>query len=125
MKGIRLLPAALVLAIIFYPIGVVYALLNAVREGSLSKIIGYLDKVCLRVALSIDTMGNTICMDMLNGWLRKQPGYEFGNYRETISRVLGKNEQTGTLTKAGRGLANVLNKIDPGHTQRAAKDSAP
>ncbi len=122
ITNLSLLLVALVLAILFFPIGVLVTILNAIREGSVSKIAGYLSKSLLSISLSLDTMGNTICRDLLNGWLRKQPGYEFGNYTETISRVLGKNEQTGTLTDAGRGLANLLNFIDKGHTERAAND---
>jgi len=42
-------------------------------------------------------------------------GYEFGNKKDTISRVLGINEFDGTLTKSGDLLCRFLNLIEKDH----------
>ncbi len=122
LSRLLLLLSAIVLAVIFFPIGIIVTIINAIREGSFSKFIGYISKSVLSIATAIDTMANTTCRDLLNGWMRKSSGYEFGNYRETISRVIGKNEELNTLTDAGRALNNFLNWIDTGHTKSAAED---
>ena len=115
-----LLLIALVLAVLFFPVGIVFTLIAATVTGSARKAIGYLSHSALSVALAIDMLGNTVCADLLNNTMRLPGGYSFGNYRETISLVLGKNKERGTLSKAGRWLADILNKIDPNHVERAA-----
>ena len=117
-----LLIIALILATIFFPIGVLFTLIEAARRGSIGKALGYLSNAATTLALSIDLMGNVIVRDLMNRALIKgESRYEFGNYRETISSVLGKNKALGTLTGSGRALANLLNRIDPGHVERAAQ----
>ncbi len=116
-----LLFAAIVLAVIFFPIGIAFTLFRAIQQGSISKAMGYLSKSALAIALSIDTLGNTVCRDLLDATLRKSGGYPFGSYWETISRVLGKNKGRSTLTATGRELAALLNRIDPEHVEDAAK----
>lgn len=42
--------------------------------------------------------------------------YKFGNIDETVSSVLGKNQNLGTLTKSGKWLNRLLSKFDPNHS---------
>ena len=44
------------------------------------------------------------------------PGYKFGDEDETISSVLGKNKLTKTLTKTGKTLDWILEKLDRNHS---------
>ena len=121
MKNLGLLLVAVMLAILFFPLGFFFTLIEAVNRGSVSKALGYLSNSAVTTALSIDLMGNVVVRDLMNRTLiHSEARYEFGNYRETISSVLGKNKALGTLTDAGRALANFLNWIDPGHVERAA-----
>ena len=46
----------------------------------------------------------------------------FGDERETISSVLGKNERDGTLTNAGRMLCWILNVLDKNHCKNSIKE---
>jgi hypothetical protein len=46
----------------------------------------------------------------------------FGNPDETISSVLGKNELKHTLTKLGKLIVWILNKIDFNHTKNAIEE---
>lgn len=41
--------------------------------------------------------------------------YKFGKEGETISEALQRNFELGTLTKKGKQLYNIINRIDPGH----------
>lgn len=41
--------------------------------------------------------------------------YKFGVDGETISSALGKNELNGTLTKDGKRLVSILNRIEKNH----------
>ncbi|SDE79750.1 hypothetical protein SAMN05421544_12811, partial [Riemerella columbipharyngis] len=55
--------------------------------------------------------------------LRTENGYPFGNEKETISSALGKNERMGTLTKTGRRLCWLLDKIDKDHCQKSIEEN--
>ncbi|MEO7977788.1 hypothetical protein [Flavobacterium sp.] len=74
-----------------------------------------LDQQFLSIATSVDSSGNVICKDLFNLVLIKKGGYQFGNRKETISSVLGKNQRDETLTKLGTILCNVLDWIHTEH----------
>ena len=67
-------------------------------------------------AVNIDKFGNREFRFSLNKYLilEKSPD-RFGNIEETISSVLGKNQLSGNLTKFGKGLVWLLNKIEKNH----------
>lgn len=69
------------------------------------------------VAIALDAAGNVMMQHLLNDTLliKKEPTYYFGNKKETISSVLGKNELTNTLSILGKALNAFLNLIDNGH----------
>ena len=73
-------------------------------------------------AVNIDKFGNREFRKLWNLTLRKSNGYEFGNVEETISSALGKNERDGTLSRTGRALVWILDKIDKGHSLKAIKE---
>ena len=73
-------------------------------------------------AISLDKFGNREFRTLLNKTLIIRSGYQFGNMNETISGVLGKNERDKTLTKTGKGVAFILDKIDPNHCLKSIDD---
>jgi hypothetical protein len=73
----------------------------------------------LNIAISLDQLGGTLGGPLFNKILRKKGGHKFGNPDETISFVLGENKTTGHLTKFGKYIADLLNKIDPDHVEKA------
>lgn len=73
-------------------------------------------------AVNIDKFGNREFRKLWNLMLRKSNGYEFGNVEETISSALGKNERDGTLSRTGRVLVWILDKIDKNHSLKSIKD---
>lgn len=66
-------------------------------------------------AVNIDKFGNREFRTLWNKTLRTESGYKFGNPEETISSALGKNERDGTLSKTGKALTWILNKLDKNH----------
>lgn len=72
-----------------------------------------------RMAIAVDRFGNYQYSSLLNAVLITEEGYKFGNFLETISSVLGKNERDGTLTKCGKGLVKILNWLDKDHCKKS------
>ena len=82
---------------------------------------GLSNKYFLETAIDIDRFGNRNFRTLLNLTLQKN-GYEFGNVGETISSVLGKNQRDKTLTKTGKAIAFILDKIDKNHCLKSIKE---
>lgn len=76
----------------------------------------------LSSAVNLDRFGNYEFRTLFNLTLRKKHGYEFGNFEETISSVLGKNQRDGTLSFAGKCLVWILDKLDKDHCKRAISE---
>jgi len=70
----------------------------------------------LKIAISIDQLGNVIMQHLLNLLWVKEGGYLFGNRDETISSAIGKNKQLNTLTGFGKVIDKILDFIDPNHS---------
>ena len=106
MKNFLLILVAILLSLIFFPVGLGYALF---KSKSLSL-------YWRGIAESIDQLGNHVMQYAFNKWLIKDYAYRFGNIDETVSSVLGRNKFVGTLTKTGIFLDGILNKLDPNHS---------
>jgi len=48
--------------------------------------------------------------------IKNTNSYQFGNKKETISSVIGKNKLTNTLSPLGKALNAFLNYIDKDHS---------
>jgi hypothetical protein len=70
-------------------------------------------------AISLDKFGNREFRTFLNKTLILENGYKFGDINETMSSVLGKNERDYTLTRAGKVLVWILDKIDKDHALKS------
>jgi hypothetical protein len=114
IKSFLLFCIALLLLITTSPIGFLYAL---VRQIFFEKVKS-LSLFFIEVALVLDQAGNVVMQHLLNDTLLvKNPNtYYFGNKKETISSVIGKNSLTDTLTFLGIWLNQFLNLIDKGHS---------
>lgn len=72
------------------------------------------------MAQSNDRFVNGTCAELFNKVLLTEDSiHKFGDSRETVSSVLGRNKQAGTLSKHGLWWDKKLNKIDPDHTTKA------
>ena len=105
---------AIVLLIFTTPIGFFYALLRQLFFDKLKTLSVYF----LEVAISIDNTGNVMMQHLLNDFLliKQKETYYFGNKKETISSVIGKNSLTNTLSPLGKALNAFLNWIDKDHS---------
>jgi hypothetical protein len=113
--GFLLFAVAFLLSAILYPIGILTTLTRNLLSAKFRTAIKQMDRQLFEIAASIDAGGNTICEDLFNTTLIQKDGYKFGNRKETISSVLGKNQQARTLTWAGLALAALLDAIDKDH----------
>ncbi|WP_150451602.1 NUDIX hydrolase [Arenibacter lacus] len=110
--GILLFLISILLFIITVPFGFVYGIFHSLLQKGLVGIGEYL----LKMAVSIDQLGNVAMQHLLNlAWVKKG-GYKFGNRDETISSALGRNNKLDTLTGLGRFIDNFLNLIDRDHS---------
>lgn len=72
------------------------------------------------MAQSNDRFVNVTCAELFNRvLLTKDSKHKFGDGRETISSVLGRNAKAGTLSKHGIWWDKKLHSLDPGHTIKA------
>ena len=114
LKSFLLFCIAIVLLICTTPIGFFYALLRQLFFGKLKTLSTYF----LEVAISIDNTGNVMMQHLLNDLLliKRPTTYYFGNKKETISSVIGKNSLTNTLSPLGKALNAFLDWIDKDHS---------
>ena len=114
IKSFLLFGIAFVLLVTTTPIGFVYALLRQLFLGKIKTLQIYF----IEVALALDNAGNVIMQHLLNDILliKNNNTYQFGNKKETISSVIGKNHLTNTLSPLGKALNSFLNFIDKDHS---------
>ncbi len=110
--GLLLFIISIVLLLVTGPLGFIYGSIHTLFTKKLSGIGEYL----LKIAISIDQLGNVLMQHLLNTLWLKKGGYKFGNRDETISSVIGKNKQTNSLTSFGVFIDKILDLIDPNHS---------
>ena len=115
MRYILLFLVAVVLGVIFIPLGLLFSILFRLRITINS---GYdYFKVC---AIAIDQAGNVFCSDLFNMLLlTNKAKVKFGNPDQTISAVLGYAQYFNALAPIGKGVVILLDTIDPHHCYNA------
>lgn len=116
MKGIVVFIIAVVLSSILVPIGFFWGVVDSFYKRGFKEGYKRLSDFFWDSALSIDQTANVLCREFFNDTLILPNGYKFGNPDETISGVIGKNKLESKLTRAGRLLDWVLDKIDNNHS---------
>lgn len=110
--GALLFLISLVLLVVTGPIGFIYGIIyNLVLKG-----ITGVGEYLLKIAISVDQLGNVLMQHLLNDLWIKKGGYPFGNRDETISSALGRNKKLGMLTPFGKAIDGFLDLIDPNHS---------
>ncbi|HLT51329.1 MAG TPA: hypothetical protein VKZ93_05195 [Arenibacter sp.] len=110
--GILLFLISVLLFVLTVPFGFLYGLLH----GLLKKGVTGIGEFLLKIAISIDQLGNVAMQHLLNLLWIKKGGYKFGNRDETISSALGRNNKLGTLTVFGSLIDVFLDWIDKDHS---------
>lgn len=113
--GTLLALVALFFSSILFPIGLLFTLFKNLYKRRWKFSFKRLDEQLLSIATSIDASGNVVCKDLFNLALITKKGYLFGNRKETISSVLGKNQLEGTLSWCGIFISGLLDIIDKNH----------
>lgn len=113
MKNLLLALIAISLTFLI-PIGIVYSVFTRGLHG--------LRDIAKDFAIAWDRLGGAVCKHLFNDWLVKSNGYRFGNGEDTISYVLGINKRDNTLTILGKGVANLINLLDPNHVEKAVRN---
>lgn len=126
LHSLALLLVALTLALVLLPLGLLWTIGEIwfrffVPSGNSAskKGLWYLGGIFRSVAIWIDQIGNSVCRDLFNRCLITTDWYKFGKVQETISSVLGKNQETWTLTLVGRAVVGVLDWIDKDHCRES------
>jgi hypothetical protein len=86
--------------------------------------ISVINEYFYQTAIDIDRFGNHNFRTLLNLTLIKQNvcfSYKFGDERETISSVLGKNKKIDRLSVAGRILCKILSLFDKDHCKKSIR----
>ena len=118
MISLVLLITAIVLLYVLLPLVCLYMLIKYMINQNTRAFVVW----ACKTARSIDVFFNVIGADIMIDTLIKKGGYKFGNQKETISSVIGKNDRMGTLTRAGRFLRWLLDRIDEEHCKDAIND---
>lgn len=121
-KSIILFIVALLLSPLLV-VGIVWSFIKLMIGMKLHQWWNRLGDYFYKSALAIDQLGNMMCMDIFNSLLIKDDSTPFGDEDETISSVLGKNQIKNNLTKLGKGLNWILNKIDPNHSINSIEEN--
>ncbi|MEI7510103.1 MAG: hypothetical protein WCJ62_11645 [Flavobacterium sp.] len=93
--------------------------------GAITSIVkGGFNQWNLDLAIAKDQYGNALGKYVWNGLLiTKHSKHLFGNIDETISSVIGKNKRDRTLTFLGIFVENILEAIDPNHSENAIDET--
>ena len=90
--------------------------------ASKAKIRGWgmvLGKYFKNTARNLDVFAADEFMTMWNSFIVKNGGESFKGNHKTISYHLGSNQLTGTLTKFGKAIAWICDKLDKNHCYNA------
>lgn len=110
--GMLLFLISIVLLAITGPLGFIYGFFHSLFKNGLKGVGEYF----LKIAISIDQLGNVMMQHLLNILWVKKGRYNFGNRDETISSALGRNKKLDTLTRFGNAIDRLLDTIDPNHS---------
>ena len=114
ITNIALLLIAATLFALLAPIGLLVQCYYSIWHLTL---IQDVSKLMRSLAVAIDQIGNVVCATLFNLTLIERDAEDkFGHEAETISSVLGKNKLANKLTRLGKALDWILDKIDPNHS---------
>ena len=120
MREFTVLTIAIILLYLFLPVVVIFYIIKYLLTGNKREL-----KVWFfRSAREIDVFANVVGSDLFNAIFITDGGYKFGNPKETISSVLGKNQRGKTLSLAGDLLRWILDLIDDNHCLNSINDDA-
>jgi hypothetical protein len=120
LLNIILLFVAITLLATIGVFGIIYAIVFSIIQFKTASPIRYWADILYQINLGIDQIGNVLLSKFLNHFaLVNYETYPFGKVRMTISHVLAVNYYYNNLKKFGMWLLNLLEWLDPGHTDKS------
>ena len=120
MIELLILAIAIILLILLLPVLIVFMILKYILTGNKKMLTVWF----YRTAREIDLFANVVGAEFWNAVFITDGGYKFGNPKETMSSVLGKNQRDKTLTLLGDALRWVLDRIEQDHCLLSINDDA-
>lgn len=120
MIELLILTIAIILLYLLLPVIICFMILKYIFTGNKKMLAVWF----YRTAREIDIFANVVGAEFWNAVFITDGGYKFGNPKETISSVLGKNQRDKTLTLLGDALRWVLDRIDEDHCLTSINDEA-
>ena len=111
MIELIILVVAIVLLYFLLPIVAIFMVIKYLFTGNKRRLSVWF----YRTARAIDVFANVNGSEFFDAIFIRDGGYKFGNPKETISSVIGKNQRDKTLSIAGKILRHMLDKIDKDH----------
>lgn len=113
--GVVLTIVAYLIFMVLLPLAGISTLIDVLITRNYRRLNGYF----MRIAISLDQLGNVVYSHLFNFLLIKSNAYQFGNEDETISSVLGKNKLNNSLTLIGQFLSKILDRVDNNHVVKS------
>lgn len=111
-----------ILAILIFSVlsivGFCWTIIKLFYKTKIKNALAGLSHYFFTIALSINQIGAVVFKGLFNDALIKGEGLPFGDEDKQISEVLGWNERYFELTKSGKLLVRILDKLDPKHCQK-------
>ena len=117
IKSFSLALISMIMLIIAFTISLILEIIFAFKNRSTAR----LSVLFMGIAMGGDLTGNVVARYLLNKMFVKPGGYQHGDIHQTISRILGLNKQSETLTGFGRFMGRFLHLLDPDHIVKAAQ----
>lgn len=111
MSELIILIIAIILLYLLLPLVALFMILKYLFTGNKRMLSVWF----YRTARAIDVFANVNGSEFFDAIFIVDGGYKFGNPKETISSVIGKNQRDKTLSIAGKILRYMLDKIDQDH----------
>lgn len=115
--SILLFILALILFAVLSVIGFLWSIAKIFYKVDIKTAIKGLSDYFFSLALSVNQSGAVAFKGLFNDVLIKGKGMPFGDEDKQISEVLGWNERYYKLTKIGKFIVKILNKIDTKHCE--------
>jgi hypothetical protein len=112
------------LSAVVITLGILYGLIRCFWGHQIGVALKSVNQKFMIMATSIDKYGNVACKELFNDVLIKPHSLNpFGYIEQTISIVLGHNQIFGTLSRTGKAVVWLLDKIEKDHCKKwALKD---
>ena len=120
MIELLVLTIAIILLYLLLPVIIIFMILKYIFTGNKKMLAVWF----FRTAREIDIFANVVGAEFWSSVFITDGGYKFGNPKETISSVLGKNQRDKTLTLLGDMIRWILDRIEKDHCLLSINDDA-